>query len=84
MDESLTGTLIMQLVESVIQLRRAGELRDGYAHEIAASCLRLAGLGPAGHRPRPRGGRQPGGPACCVKVVERSPRGGVRSRQGCS
>ena len=47
MDESLTATLLMQLVESVIQLRRAGELRDGYGHEIAAACLRLAGLGPA-------------------------------------
>jgi hypothetical protein len=35
-----------QLVESVIQLRRFGELRDGYAHEIAASCLRLIGLDP--------------------------------------
>lgn len=44
-DEELTATLIMQLVESVIQLRRLGELRDGYADEIAASCLRLVGLG---------------------------------------
>jgi AcrR family transcriptional regulator len=44
LDEELTATLIMQLVESVIQLRRLGELRDGYAHEIAASCLRLIGL----------------------------------------
>jgi AcrR family transcriptional regulator len=44
LDEDLTATLIMQLVESVIQLRRSGELRDGYAHEIAASCLRLIGL----------------------------------------
>jgi AcrR family transcriptional regulator len=47
MDEALTATLLMQLVESVIQLRRAGELRDGYGHEIAAACLRLVGLGPA-------------------------------------
>ena len=47
MDETLTATLLMQLVESVIQLRRAGELRDGYGHEIAAACLRLTGLGPA-------------------------------------
>ena len=47
MDESLTATLLMQLVESVIQLRRTGELRDGYGHEIAAACLRLVGLGPA-------------------------------------
>jgi AcrR family transcriptional regulator len=46
-DEALTATLLMQLVESVIQLRRAGELRDGYGHEIAAACLRLAGLRPA-------------------------------------
>jgi AcrR family transcriptional regulator len=47
MDESLTATLLMQLVESVIQLRRAGALRDGYGHAIAAACLRLVGLGPA-------------------------------------
>jgi AcrR family transcriptional regulator len=47
LDEELTATLIMQLVESVIQLRRFGELRDGYAREIAASCLRLIGLGAA-------------------------------------
>ena len=47
MDESLTATLLMQLVESVIQLRRTGELRDGYGHEIAAACLRLIGLEPA-------------------------------------
>ncbi len=45
--EELTATLIMQLVESVIQLRRLGELRDGYADEIAAACLRLVGLGAA-------------------------------------
>lgn len=47
MDQPLIATLLMQLVESVIQLRRAGELRDGYGHEIAAACLRLVGLGPA-------------------------------------
>jgi AcrR family transcriptional regulator len=47
MDDPLTATLLMQLVESVIQLRRAGQLRDGYGHEIAAACLRLTGLGPA-------------------------------------
>jgi AcrR family transcriptional regulator len=47
MDESLTAALLMQVIESVIQLRRAGELRDGYAHQIAAACLRLIGLGPA-------------------------------------
>jgi hypothetical protein len=40
----LIATLIMQVVESVIELRRTGEWRDGYAHEIAACCLRLAGL----------------------------------------
>jgi AcrR family transcriptional regulator len=45
-DESLTATLIMQLVESVVQLRRTGEWRDGYPHEIAAACLRLVGLSP--------------------------------------
>ncbi len=47
MDETLTAALLMQLVESVIQLRRAGTLRDGYGHEIAAACLRLVGVGPA-------------------------------------
>jgi AcrR family transcriptional regulator len=47
MDESLTAALLMQLVESVIQLRRAGALRDGYGHDIAAACLRLIGLGAA-------------------------------------
>jgi AcrR family transcriptional regulator len=47
MDDALAATLLMQLVESVIQLRRAGGLRDGYGHEIAAACLRLVGLGPA-------------------------------------
>ncbi len=45
--EELAATLIMQLVESVIQLRRTGPLGDGYAHQIAAACLRLAGLDPA-------------------------------------
>jgi AcrR family transcriptional regulator len=43
---ALTATLIMQIVESVIQLRRTGELHDGYGHQIAAACLRLVGLGP--------------------------------------
>jgi hypothetical protein len=43
-DVALTGTLITQLVESVIQLRRNGESRDGHGPEIAAACLRLAGL----------------------------------------
>lgn len=45
--EELTGTLIMQAVESVIHLRRAGSWDDGYAHDIAGSCLRIVGLGPA-------------------------------------
>jgi AcrR family transcriptional regulator len=42
--EALIATLIMQVVESVIHLRRSGDLRDSYAHDIAASCLRLTGL----------------------------------------
>lgn len=46
LDEVLTAALIMQVVESVIQMRRAGEWRDDYAHEIAASCLRVVGLDP--------------------------------------
>jgi AcrR family transcriptional regulator len=45
LDESLVATLIMQLVESVIALRRNGDLLDSYAPDIAASCLRLVGLG---------------------------------------
>ena len=45
-DETLTAALIMATVESVIQLRRMGKWRDDYAHEIAAACLRLAGIGP--------------------------------------
>jgi AcrR family transcriptional regulator len=44
LDEALTGALIMQVVESVIQLRRTGEWDGTYAPAIAASCLRLAGL----------------------------------------
>jgi hypothetical protein len=35
----------MQVVESVIHLRRSGDLRDSHAHDIAACCLRLIGLG---------------------------------------
>jgi hypothetical protein len=35
----------MQVVESVIHLRRSGDLRDSHANDIAASCLRLIGLG---------------------------------------
>jgi AcrR family transcriptional regulator len=45
LDETLVATLIMQVVESVIPLRRAGELHDSHAPDIAASCLRLIGLG---------------------------------------
>ena len=45
LDEALIATLVMQVIESVIHLRRSGELRDSYAHDIAASCLRLLGLG---------------------------------------
>jgi AcrR family transcriptional regulator len=45
LDEALIATLLMQLIESVIHLRRSGDLRDSYAHDIAASCLRLIGLG---------------------------------------
>jgi len=44
MDQPLIGTLIMQLVEAVIQLRRTGSLRDDYAHAIAGASLRLVGL----------------------------------------
>jgi AcrR family transcriptional regulator len=46
LDEALTGALIMQVVESVIQLRRTGEWDCAYAPAIAASCLRLVGLSP--------------------------------------
>jgi len=42
--EALIATLVMQVVESVIHLRRSGDLRDSYAYDIAASCLRLIGL----------------------------------------
>ena len=44
MDPALTATLIMQLVESVIQLRRLGSPPDGAGHQIAAACLRLVGI----------------------------------------
>jgi AcrR family transcriptional regulator len=44
LDEALIAALVMQLVESVIHLRRSGELRESHAHDIAASCLRLIGL----------------------------------------
>jgi AcrR family transcriptional regulator len=46
LDPDLGGTLIMQAVESVIQLRRGGPPGDGYGHQIAAACLRLTGLPP--------------------------------------
>ena len=47
LDEELTATLIMRgRVESVVQLRRFGELRDGYAREIASCRLRRIGLDP--------------------------------------
>jgi AcrR family transcriptional regulator len=52
-DPVLTGALIMQLVESVIHLRRTGSLRDDVGREIAAACLRLVGL-PAGEVARAR------------------------------
>jgi AcrR family transcriptional regulator len=45
LDETLIATLVMQVVESVVQLRRTGHLRDSYASDIAGSCLRLVGLG---------------------------------------
>jgi hypothetical protein len=45
LDETLIATLVMQVVESVIHLRRSGDLRDSHPHDIAASCLRLIGLG---------------------------------------
>jgi hypothetical protein len=45
LDEPLIATLVMQVVESVIHLRRSGNLRDSYTHDIAATCLRLIGLG---------------------------------------
>jgi AcrR family transcriptional regulator len=47
LDEPLIATLVMQVVESVIHLRRSGDLRDSHADDIAASCLRLIGLGPS-------------------------------------
>ena len=54
LDEALIAALIMQVVESVIHLRRSGDLRDSYAHDIAASCLRLTRPERAGGHPRPR------------------------------
>jgi AcrR family transcriptional regulator len=44
LDQPLAAVLLMQLVESVIQLRRIDSQPDGYAHSIAEACLRLAGL----------------------------------------
>jgi AcrR family transcriptional regulator len=46
-DPTLTGALTMQLVESVIHLRRTGSLRGDAGREIAAACLRLVGLSAA-------------------------------------
>jgi AcrR family transcriptional regulator len=58
LDETLIATLVMQVVESVIHLRRSGDLRDSHAHDIAASCLRLIGLGaPEVARARDAAGR---------------------------
>jgi AcrR family transcriptional regulator len=58
LDETLIATLVMQVVESVIHLRRSGDLRDSHAHDIAASCLRLIGLGvPEVARAREAAGR---------------------------
>ncbi len=58
LDETLIATLVMQVVESVIHLRRSGDLRDSHAHDIAASCLRLIGLGmPEVTRARDAAGR---------------------------
>jgi hypothetical protein len=58
LDETLIATLLMQVVESVIHLRRSGDLRDSHAHDIAASCLRLIGLGaPQVNRARAAAGR---------------------------
>jgi AcrR family transcriptional regulator len=47
LDMVLTGALLMQLVESVIHLRRAHQLRATHAHHIAAACLRTVGLSAA-------------------------------------
>ena len=74
MDEPLTAALLMQLVESVIQLRRTGALRDGYGHEIAAACLRLVGLGPAEvARARTRAAAGPAAPPTAERSPESSP-----------
>jgi hypothetical protein len=45
LDQALIAALVMQVVESVIHLRRSGDLRDSHAHAIAGACLRLIGLG---------------------------------------
>jgi AcrR family transcriptional regulator len=58
LDEPLIATLVMQVVESVIHLRRSGDLRASRADDIAASCLRLIGLGePAVTRARAAAGQ---------------------------
>jgi len=46
--EDLAAALIMQVVESVIHLRRTGAWHGAYADQIAASCLRLVGHDEAG------------------------------------
>lgn len=45
-DERMLGSLIMQLVEVVIELRRSGTPDATDREAIAAGCLRLCGLGP--------------------------------------
>ncbi len=41
------GAILIQLVETVIQLRRAGEVGAADREAIAATCLRVCGLGAA-------------------------------------
>lgn len=43
-DRALCGTLVMQLVESVIGLRTSGLFRPEYETDIARACLRMLGL----------------------------------------
>lgn len=47
LDMVLTGALLMQLVESVIHLRRGRQFRPTHAHHIAAAYLRTVGLSAA-------------------------------------
>ncbi|WP_228489183.1 TetR/AcrR family transcriptional regulator [Raineyella fluvialis] len=44
-DRTLCGTLVMQLVESVIGLRTADRFRTEYEGDIAKACLRMLGVG---------------------------------------